>query len=302
MLRCMYINLYKEIYKLVKQIPEGMITTYKDIADALGDTRTCVARVVAKVLHENPDLENIPCYRVVHSNGDIGGYKLGIEEKIRRLKKDGIKIKYGKIANFNKVRFNNFKSRKILQILRKEQEKLRKKLILEDICVYKKVAGVDVSYKNTHCIAVCVMENEIAITKEKTKFPYIPGYLYYRESRAMIKVIKKICADVYLIDGNGILHPCCLGIASHIGVLLNIPTIGIAKKLLLGEIKGNKIFVHNEQRGWMIKREHFTPLYVSPGHFISMQTCKKIVLSCSTTYRLPDVLHKAHVIAKKTKI
>ncbi|MGC9046655.1 MAG: MGMT family protein [Minisyncoccia bacterium] len=87
-------SLKKDIYHLVKKIPRGKVTTYKIIAKKLNIKSY---RVVGKVLNLNQDFKNIPCYRVVKSNGEIGGYILGVKEKIKKLKKDGIKIKNKKI-------------------------------------------------------------------------------------------------------------------------------------------------------------------------------------------------------------
>ena len=95
-------------YYLVRQIPPGRVSTYGAIAKALGNPS--YARAVGKMMNKNPDADKMPCFKIVKSDGSLGGFGLGIEEKIRRLKNDGIKIKNGKIIEFDKVFFNNFKT------------------------------------------------------------------------------------------------------------------------------------------------------------------------------------------------
>lgn len=92
----------EKIYELLKQIPTGRITTYKEIAKALN---TKGFRAVGNALNKNPDAPQVPCHRVVKSNGEIGGYAFEFEKKINLLEKEGIKIENGKIINFYKVLF-----------------------------------------------------------------------------------------------------------------------------------------------------------------------------------------------------
>ncbi|MEA2056006.1 MAG: MGMT family protein [Candidatus Thermoplasmatota archaeon] len=101
-------NISEYTYHLVKQIPKGRVSTYGAVAKALGNKG--YARVVGKHMNKNPDADTMPCFKIVKSNGGLGGFGLGIEDKIRRLKEDGISVKDGKIVNFKKVFFDNFKT------------------------------------------------------------------------------------------------------------------------------------------------------------------------------------------------
>ena len=92
----------EKCYTLVKKIPKGKITTYKEIANALG---TKGYRAVGNILNKNPNLITVPCHRVVKSNGEIGGYAGGMEKKIELLKSEGIPIKDNKVVNFEKYFF-----------------------------------------------------------------------------------------------------------------------------------------------------------------------------------------------------
>jgi len=94
-------KLYEEVYEIVKKIPKGRISTYKEVARALGNEK--LARAVGQILRRNKDPMRIPCYRVVKSNGEVGGYSLGVEMKIKLLKEDGIEIEDGRIKEFDKL-------------------------------------------------------------------------------------------------------------------------------------------------------------------------------------------------------
>ena len=101
-------NIAEYAYYLVRQIPAGRVSTYGAVAKALGNER--YARAVGKYMNKNPNADTMPCFKIVKSDGSLGGFGLGIEDKIRRLKEDGIEVKDGKIANFKKVFFNDFKT------------------------------------------------------------------------------------------------------------------------------------------------------------------------------------------------
>jgi len=305
-------NLFEYTYNLVRQIPPGKISTYGAVAKALGDV--IASRAVGRMMNQNPDANTMPCYKIVHSDGRLGGFGLGINDKIRRLKNDNILVKDGKIVDFENVLFTDFKTNYPLKKLRKEQINLSKKIVLKNH--FKKietVAGFDVAYPKNEfepaCGACVVMDY---ITKEileektvfmKTSFPYISTYLAYRE----LPVIKKLFDSleskptVLMFDGNGILHPYGFGLASHAGVILNKPSIGVAKNLLYGNIEKNVVKINNEKRGYVfyasdkIKK----PVFVSPGHKISFETTIKIVKNMSF-YKIPEPLRKAHFLAKKT--
>jgi len=103
---CMNITEYT--YFLVRQIPSGRISTYGAVAKALGNPG--YARAVGRMMNKNPDADTMPCFKIVCSDGSLGGFGLGIDDKIRRLKEDGIKIKDGRIVDFKNAFFDNFKT------------------------------------------------------------------------------------------------------------------------------------------------------------------------------------------------
>ncbi len=310
-------EVYTAVYELLSQIPKGKISTYADVAKALGDVRA--ARAVGKILSENPEPGKVPCHRVIHSNSELGGYKLGIDKKIEFLEKEGIKIKDNRIENFSSVLFRDFKSEYSLKKLIMLQENLKSKVVLEDR--FEKIdfiAGVDAVYENNLGWCACALFDyktksviEKAVIKEKVDFPYIPTYLFFREFPLIKQVLSllKNKPAVLIVDGNGILHPRGMGIASQTGIMLDMPTIGIAKSLLCGKIqfvpqergKYSKIFYRNKHVGFCLKSSmNAEPIYISPGHKVSLDSSVKIVKEFCK-FRIPEPIRIADMLAKKAK-
>ncbi|MBS7640837.1 MAG: deoxyribonuclease V [Candidatus Bathyarchaeia archaeon] len=205
-----------------------------------------------------------------------------------------------------------------LEKARRVQTALSKMVIREDRinAPIKYVAGVDVAYAEEYAIgAVAVLSYETLEPVEvktalvKVRFPYVPTLLSFREMPAAVAAIKKleIKPNVFLVDGQGIAHPYRLGFASHLGVTLNVPTIGVAKRLLCGEVLGDssvwRPVVHEgEVVGGAVYTKHGTkPIYVSIGHMVSLETAIKIVLACTRGYRIPEPLRLSHISAERIK-
>ena len=195
--------------------------------------------------------------------------------------------------------------------LKEEQIKLSKKVIIKDS--FEKldlIAGIDTSYSQDDAIAaivVCSYETmeviEKVFARTRAKIPYVSEFLAYREGPAISEAYSmlKSIPDILMFDGNGILHPRRCGLASHMGVLLDAPSIGIAKSLLIGEIKGSIVYVDMEARAESVAtREHARPIYVSPGNKISLRTSVEIVKKCMRfPHKLPEPLHLAHKYSKE---
>ncbi|BAY28777.1 endonuclease V [Nostoc carneum NIES-2107] len=199
------------------------------------------------------------------------------------------------------------------------QEKLRNQTITEDKlpATIKYVAGVDMGFEADGTIshaAVAVLSFpdlqivETTVARRPTSFPYIPGFLSFREIPAVLDALEKvkILPDIILCDGQGIAHPRRLGIASHLGLLIDMPTIGVAKSLLIGkydevpETKGSwQPLIHQgETIGAVLRtRTGVKPLYISSGHRISLPTAIDYVLRCTTKYRLPETTRIADKLA-----
>lgn len=181
------------------------------------------------------------------------------------------------------------------------------------------IAGVDASFSEDKVIGVACLYNypELTLKAEsfavtEVSFPYIPGFLSFREGPVIIEALNKlkIKPDVILFDGQGIAHPKGLGIASHIGVLLDMPTIGCAKSRLVGEYKEPKLkkgewsplkYNHDVIGAVLRTKNNVKPVFVSPGHRIDLQTAIDFVLNCTRKYRIPEPLRRADYLSKRMK-
>ena len=179
------------------------------------------------------------------------------------------------------------------------------------------VAGVDVGFEEdkSMCRAAAVLLTfpqlqliETAVARRPVTFPYIPGLLAYREMPALLDALVQLKAtpDVILVDGHGRAHPRRFGIACHLGVVLNLATIGCAKSILVGraEIPDNRVGAwtpvigRSEVIGAALRTKiGVKPVYVSIGNKIDLETAIEIVAKCTTKYRLPETTRYAHKVA-----
>jgi deoxyribonuclease V len=184
-----------------------------------------------------------------------------------------------------------------------------------DLKAVRLVAGVDVSVKDDISRAAVVVLTfpgleiiEIAIAMQPASFPYIPGLLSFREGQVILHACEKLRSrpDVYIFDGQGIAHPRRIGIASHIGLWLNAPTVGCAKTWFIGDhasVGANRgdfeaMNYHNEIIGAALRtRAKVKIVYVSPGHLATVDCSRELVLQCATRYRLPEPTRQAHIAA-----
>ena len=198
------------------------------------------------------------------------------------------------------------------------QEQLRHQVITSDrLSTVRYVAGVDIGFENNYQIskaAVVVLSYpqlefiEQAIARIPTAFPYVPGYLSFREIPAILSALPQLkqTPDLILCDGQGLAHPRRFGLACHLGVLLDIPTIGVAKSRFIGEHdaipveKGSwqPLLDGQETIGVVLRsRTNVKPIYISIGHKISLPTAIDYVMGCITKYRLPETTRWADRLA-----
>lgn len=197
--------------------------------------------------------------------------------------------------------------------LYREQSELARKAILRDsFGTIKRIGGVDCSYLDDEWVIAGLVVLDYDTLKpvyrtyevQKLSFPYVPGLLAYREGEAMIGVIKKakVKPDIIMVDGFGTNHPRRCGIATHIGIKLDMPTIGVGKSFLCGRIEGNYVYQDGEKAGKMIYAEGSKrPIYVSPGHRISLETAADIVSACISAGRIPGPARLAHEYVTKLR-
>jgi deoxyribonuclease V len=291
-------EILEELKNLINQIPKGKISTFKILSEYLGSTYSI------KFILQYYKKINAPWWRVVNENGIV-----------KDLKQKELLIKEGVIINGNKIDLDKylfkdfFVKEKILEKYRKIQEELAKKIILENgfkEIIY--IGGVDLSYKDDFgYIVYVILDKELNlinkyIFKEKIEFPYIPSFLAFREGEPIIKTFNKIKEkiDILFVNGHGISHPVKMGLASYVGVILNIPTIGITKSLLTGKIIDNKIIIDNEVRGYIIEKEN-KKIYASPGNLISLEKSKELAEKYWIKGNYPEPIRLADEISKKIK-
>lgn len=203
----------------------------------------------------------------------------------------------------------------------KIQNKLRRKIKLTDFKIKPQlIAAADVAFKdNLACAAVILMKLpdfriiEWVRKTQKIKFPYIPGLLTFREGPVLENCFRaaKFEPDVILFDGQGIAHPRNMGIAAHMGILLDKSTIGCAKTWLFGEYKepGNSrgafsyLFNQKKKIGAVLRtRVNVKPVFVSPGYKIDIESAVRLILMCARKYRIPEPLRLAHQLSQRQPI
>lgn len=197
------------------------------------------------------------------------------------------------------------------------QRQLRKQVIVADQDDWppETVAGADISYDRRHNMlfaAVLIFSYPdltlMAVEQQSAvgSFPYIPGLLTFREGPLLAEILQRCprLPDLLVCDGQGIAHPRGLGLATHLGVLFDLPTIGCAKTKLVGEYKLPGLEkgamsplrkTTGELLGMVVRtRKRVKPVFVSPGHLISVKQAAMMVLKLSTRFRLPEVTRQAH--------
>jgi len=179
----------------------------------------------------------------------------------------------------------------------------------------KLVAGIDVGFRGEEAVAGVVVlkypemtEVEKVTVKVPVTFPYIPGLLAFREGPAIISALEKLQSepDLLIVDGQGIAHPRRMGIATHIGIIFDKPSIGCAKSRLTGSYhepgleKGSWSYLYDgpEIIGAVLRtKEKAPPLFISIGHRIDLKSALEIVLACCRGDRLPEPTRLAHLLS-----
>jgi deoxyribonuclease V len=207
-----------------------------------------------------------------------------------------------------------------VKIAHEAQLRLSNRILFEDKLSGKirLVGGVDVAYVGESSIgAVAILDFDTLELVEsqtaccKTCFPYVPTLLSFREIMPSVLCIRKLNVqpDVFLADGHGFAHPYRCGFASHLGLVIGKPTVGVAKHKLIGEVetddpeKAIAFMRHNDEViGAAITTERGSrPMYVSVGHMVSLDTAIRIVRHCTSANRVPEPIVKAHQIADAAK-
>ncbi len=198
------------------------------------------------------------------------------------------------------------------------QQELAACIIIAPIKVdIKYVTGVDVGFRNGQAVAAAVLLEfpSLQIIEEVTaevrvEFPYVPGLLSFREIPAILQALNKLnhLPDLIMVDGQGIAHPRRFGLAAHLGLLLDIPSIGCAKSVLVGKyaqldaIPGStsKLLDHDEVIGAALRTRHNSkPVIISIGHRVDLESAMSMTIACGRGYRLPEPTRLAHNLASR---
>jgi deoxyribonuclease V len=195
------------------------------------------------------------------------------------------------------------------------QEKVAKQVKRRDgFKKLERIAGCDISFaKGNTAYAACVVLDyrtleviDKKVVKVKLRFPYIPTFLAFREIDGMLKAVDGLKADVYMVGAQGLAHPRRAGLACHLGVILDKPTLGVAKSILVGKAgrpanrRGAHTFLIDNGAviGAAVRlKTGSKPVYVSIGNKLSLKTAVKIALETTREHRLPEPLQKAHEFA-----
>lgn len=296
---------------LVHQIPPGRVTTYRALAEALGDGDS--VRFVTLFL-AGEEARSWPVHRVVHSSGAVGRTCGG--EAREKLRAEGVRVVGDRVDPLPRFFFGDFQSPRPLARLKEEQREIASRALLVPLPPVRRLGAVDVAYRGEEAVAAFVLADsrgdpqEFLLARAPARFPYIRTYLSYRELPACSAVLQeareKGCwPDVLLVDGNGILHPRRAGIATHLGVLLDLSTVGVAKGHLCGDVntagmavgEWRPVLLDEEVVGAALRTARNRTLFISPGHRADVQTSVDLVLDLTKREELPPPLPLAHELA-----
>ena len=309
-------DLTAALIALVRQIPRGRVTTYGELALALGDRHA--ARWIAKVLIDPPDAIRSRAHRVVKLTGEPNRFPA---DALDRLVREKVPIAAGSLIDTD-GRFREFVTDHPLARLKAEQERIAARVRLAKLrSLPKTVAALDISYrsdgigvgayvlmKSGHAEPLWTMTIDRPIA-----FPYIPGYLSFRELPIHAELLRlaaraNAAAPMLLVDGAGTLHPRRVGVASQLGVLADRPTIGVTKHRLCGSLVLNGAF--GTGTGCVVDDGETIaaalppggrgskPIYVSPGHRCTLKDAVAIVTGWRRGSRLLEPIRIADALSR----
>jgi deoxyribonuclease V len=271
------VNLSQALLELIEQIPEGGVSTPNALAVALGDP--VAARAVIEIMKR-------------YEFRDVA---------------DRVVIDPPTEAEL----FTDFTSDEPLRQLAEIQRGMAARISMrDDFSEAERFAGVDATYRDDEAFAACVVTDkekktlEYASTHARVGFPYIPGYLMFREAHAVEEAARFVSGfDVLFVNGHGVAHPRGCGLASCVGLDLDVPTIGVARRRLVGDVGEKRgewapLMLENEVVGAEIDAGG-SVVYVSVGHKVSLDTSIKIVKMMTSDGRFPEPLRRAHIEAKR---
>lgn len=204
-----------------------------------------------------------------------------------------------------------------------QRELAARVLLTGDLTGVRKVAALDASSRRGEPLVAAavlwdlaeerVLEVSVAATPPEGLFPYVPGFLSFREAPTYLAALAALSEvpDLLLVDGQGVAHPRGLGIAAHLGVHLDLPSLGVAKSLLYGVPAGElpeeagsavPLTARSAQLGWVYRsRARVKPLYLSPGHRLGLREGLELIRALPAPTKLPEPLRQAHLWAGRAR-
>lgn len=246
-------DLEADVVELMQQVPAGRVTTFGRLGSALGDTQA--ARWLASDWAGICERHDLPGYRIVLKDGRLPDYG-GLDpiDQARRLRQEGVPVSDGKVpvaagAELLVVELVHLKPRPLDRLRVSQEQLIRRVQLIEPPTMPEVVGGLDVSYVSSRegVAGYSLVEVtsgrlvDFVTVRAPVFFPYIPGFLAYREIPLYLKLLEEVrrrglLAPIVLVDGNGLLHPRLAGVATHLGIVAELATIGISKSLLCGDI------------------------------------------------------------------
>lgn len=314
-------DLGAELRLLLRQIPRGRVATYGNLAAALGD-RTA-GRWVAQYLLDHRHGPRCRCHRVVRMNGELGSFILGDPAlKLAALQREGVVVNDG-LVDLEHHRSGRLESSRPLVRLQAIQKRLLKHRRLSSPSWGPAfIAGVDISYVSpVRGVAAYVLfdvrQQEVAWSTtlcRNVRFPYVSGYLSFRELPLLLGLLERVrranrMADVVMVDGSGIMHPRDAGVATHLGILTKLPTVGVTKTLLHGAPREQPtqskpvVEMHYDEQclGWAMRSvsSRDALIYVSPGHLTDVEYSRQAVKLTLLGRKLPEPIYWADRISRE---
>ena len=304
-------DFYAALEDIVNQIPKGRVSFASDVAEALGDKAAAVS-LPSSLRRIHPRCK--AAGRVIRADGTRM-----VDSIKREPRRDGLAVSDSRTVNSEDQLFRRFVSRYPLRRLRQSQIRMSRSVILKDTLRDPDiVAGVDVSYDGDRAFAAAVAMSakslkilSTATIKLEVDFPYVPGYLAFREFPPMIKALRtlEIKPQLVFVDGHGVLHPARYGVACEVGLRAGIPAIGVGKSHLVGEFDSKKlddggaaaVKIGGRILGYALRTSNSSkPIFVSPGNMISVKTAARITKRFCLN-RIPEPIRLADSIAMEKR-
>ncbi len=319
-------NLEVEVWTLVRQIPGGRVATYGDIARAMGDVSA--SRFVGEVMMNHDHNDQCVCHRVVRSDGTLGKFISGVlADKQVRLENEQVQV-VNEAVVLGEFGFNDFSSDAPLFRLKEYQDEVAQSVEVTQPLnhIPDRIGGIDVSFvPNSNRGVAAFVEVDVVngtvvysrMFEDEIRFPYVSGYLAYRELPLLQTLLTEVIAErelpvVTLVDGSGVLHPRRAGVGAMLGVAMGMRTIGVTKKHLIGKVDISGL-TNGESREIHVgdgADEHLAgfamlpgsgtmkPIYISPGHLIDAQSSLAVLQRCLLGRRLPEPIYWADRLSR----